>query len=436
MKELVNNIIQKAKLKPINAIILAVSLVALIIGSFSIGFLLSFIIVIILNIICFLPNINAKKRRINRKLKQYNKTHPRNNNINAPKHAASRKTVKLHKERKIKPTKSWQRWALRLIVIGLLVFIAMFALFATFIVITSPKFDPKQLYVNEPSVVYDSKGEKITTLGTENRILLEYNQLPEVLIDAIVATEDSKFFHHGGVDWMRFTKASFQQLLGHSDAGGASTLTMQVSKNTYTSAEASGIKGIIRKFQDVYISAFKIEPNYSKKEIMEFYVNSYFLGNNSYGVEQASRTYFGKSAKDLNLAESAMIAGLFQAPGKYDPYKNPEATEKRRQLVLKLMLRHGYINKKEYHIAKSMSVDKIIKPRTEGTENGISDYQSFIDVVVDEIEEKTGDSPYTTGMEIYTTLDTDKQKYINDIMNGKMMKFKQVLLLLILKPVR
>lgn len=95
--------------------------------------------------------------------------------------------------------------------------------------------------------------------------MLEYDELPEVLIDAIVATEDSRFFSHKGVDWARFLKASFQQLLGRSSAGGASTLTMQVSKNTYTSAEASGIKGIIRKLTDVYISEFKIEPNYSKK---------------------------------------------------------------------------------------------------------------------------------------------------------------------------
>lgn len=117
-------------------------------------------------------------------------------------------------------------------------------------------------------------------------------------------------------------------------------------QNAYTSKEASGIKGIIRKFTDVYISTTKIEPKYSKEEIMEFYVNSYFLGNNSYGVEQASLTYFGKSTKDLNLAEAAMIAGLFQAPGKYNPYSNPESTEKRRKTVLHLMYHHGYINKK------------------------------------------------------------------------------------------
>ncbi len=420
VKTICRNLIKEIKKKPINAIIFIASIIALIIGSITIGFIKSFIIVLILNIIAYIPNINAKKRRINRKLKEYNKKHPKDNTINTPRHAASRKKAKMLSEEKPKKKKmgKLKKTIIIIFIAGFGITILAIVLFAVFIVITSPKFDPKELYVNEPSIVYDNKGEKIYTLGTENRIILEYNELPEVLVDAIVATEDSKFFQHGGVDWLRFSKASFQQLLGHSYAGGASTLTMQVSKNTYTSAEASGIKGIIRKFQDVYISAFKIEPNYSKKEIMEFYVNSYFLGNNAYGVEQASLTYFNKSAKDLNLAEAAMIAGLFQAPGKYNPYKNPDVTEKRRQLVLKLMLRHGYINKKEYEVAKKMTVEKIVKPRPEGSEGGISEYQSFIDVVVDEIEEKTGDSPYTTGMEIYTTLDTEKQKYVNDIMNG------------------
>ena len=134
--------------------------------------------------------------------------------------------------------------------------------------------------------------------------------------------------------------------MGKSDAGGASTLTMQVSKNTYTSTESSGIEGIIRKFTDVYVSMFKIEKNYTKEQIIEFYVNSYYLGSGSYGVEQAALTYFGKSAKEINLSEAAMIAGLFQAPGRYDPYKKPEATEQRRKTVLKLMLRHGYITEK------------------------------------------------------------------------------------------
>ena len=115
----------------------------------------------------------------------------------------------------------------------------------------------------------------------------------------------------------------------------------------------------------IYISVFKIETHYTKEQILEFYVNSNYLGGGAHGVEQASLNYFGKSAKHLNIAESAMIAGLFQAPAGYDPYINPKACEERRQTVLYLMLRHGYISQEEYDIAKELSVDKLLIEHTD-----------------------------------------------------------------------
>ena len=114
------------------------------------------------------------------------------------------------------------------------------------------------------------------------------------------------------------------------DAGGASTLTMQLSKNTYTSTNSKGFDGIVRKFTDIYMSIFKIEKDYSKEQIMEFYVNAPYLGAGSYGVQMASKTYFDKDISDINLVEAAMIAGLFQAPGEYDPYVNPDKTNERK----------------------------------------------------------------------------------------------------------
>ena len=346
--------------------------------------------------------VSNVKKQINSKKKNYEQ----------PKIINDKKKKKKSKKRKI------LKVLLLLILSGFILLIIGIVAFCIYIVSNAPNFNPDELYVSEPSVIYDKDGNEITKLGSEKRVILKYDDLPEVLIDAIVATEDSRFFSHNGVDWARFLKASVQQLLGHSYGGGASTLTMQVSKNTYTSSEATGIKGIIRKFTDVYISEFKIEPKYSKEEILEFYVNSYYLGNNSYGVEQAALTYFGKSAKDLNISEAAMIAGLFQAPSKYNPYKNPEATEKRRLLVLKLMKRHEYITNDEYEAAKKLTVDKIIKNTANNDASSISEFQSFVDVVVAEIEKNTKTDPYKTPMKIYSTMDRDKQKYINDIMNG------------------
>ena len=418
-------------------LVIIISLLVLIIGTKLIGFILPFIMVLMFGILYFVPEVRKRLKIFIRNLiKKISKKTP------PPAHAKGKSSLKNqqkkvvkgknnYKEDKIKKINSAKKkksnqkknkkiWKIIFIIIisGIILGILAIVLFFIFIVTNAPDFDPNELYVSEPSVLYDKDGNEITKLGSEKRIILEYDELPEVLIDAIVATEDSKFFSHKGVDWARFIKASTLQLLGNSNAGGASTLTMQVSKNTYTSSEASGIKGIIRKFTDVYISEFKIEPNYSKEEIMEFYVNSYYLGNNAYGVEQASLTYFGKSAKDLNVAEAAMIAGLFQAPSTYNPYTNPEATEVRRGTVLKLMKRHGYINDKEYKIAKEMEVSKIVKEKDAASDPTISEFQSFVDVVVAEVEEKTGDDPYTVAMNIYTTMDRDKQTYVNGIMNG------------------
>lgn len=301
-------------------------------------------------------------------------------------------------------------------IMGVIAFITFFS----YVIMKAPDFDETLLYVTDPSTVLDKNGKEVAKLGNEKRVTITYDEVPEVLIDAIVATEDSRFFEHNGVDLARFLKASFYQLLGKSGAGGASTLTMQLSKNNYTSKKDEGIEGIIRKFTDVYVSMFKIEKKYTKEQIFEFYINSQYLGKQAYGVEQVSLNYFGKSAKELNLAEAAMIAGLFQAPGRYDPYTNEEATENRRQLVLKLMLRHGYITEDEYKIAKAMTVDKIVIPREQNNyiSSGVSPYQSFIDTVVEEVQEKTGANPYTTPMTIYTTMDTSVQEYVDSIMDG------------------
>ena len=381
------------KKDPKDIIVPIVCFVILIVAALTIGIVRAIILFIILNCIYFIPSYFAKKDK-------------------------KKKLTKAQKKKKNK--KRWKIFLIILLSCFILGIIGIIAFFS-YIVISAPKFDEELLYVTDPTIVMDKDNNEIAKLGAEQRVTLTYDEIPEVLIDAIIATEDSRFFEHGGVDWARFLKASFQQLIGISNAGGASTLTMQVSKNTHTSTEASGIEGIIRKFTDVYISMFKIEKNYTKEQIMEFYVNAPYLGRNSYGVEQVSLTYFGKSTKELNLAEAAMIAGLFQAPGRYDPYTKPEATEARRQTVLKLMLRHGYITKEEYNMAKEMTVEKIVIPREEGAlASGItSEYQSFIDTVVDEIKDKTGLNPYTTPMIIYTTMNTDFQDYINNIMSGE-----------------
>ena len=254
---------------------------------------------------------------------------------------------------------------------------------------------------------------------------VKYDELPQVLIDAIVSTEDSRFYQHNGFDAPRFFKATLKQLLGDNSAGGASTLSMQVVKNSFTDAsQDSGIKGIIRKFTDIYLAVFKLEKNYTKEEIIEFYVNNHYLGGNIYGVEEASQAYFNKSVGELNLSEATIIAGMFKNPGGYSPTLHPDNAAARRKTVLYLMRRHGYITEEEQKLANSIPVASLTKDASgNSTSNGVSPYQSYIDTVVKELDKKYNVNPYKTSLLIYTNMDRSKQEGINRVFNGESYKW-------------
>ena len=288
--------------------------------------------------------------------------------------------------------------------------------FCGYIVMSAPAFNTDLLYSSEASIFYDKDGNEFARVGAEQRELVYYDDLPEVLVDAIVATEDSRYFQHNGFDVVRFAKAAFGQVVGQSGAGGASTLTMQVVKNTFTSTNAVGFQGIVRKFTDIYMSIFLVEKNYTKEEIIEFYVNDPYLGAGSWGVEQASKAYFGKSVRDLTLAEAALIAGVFNAPDAYDPYKNIEYATQRRDTVLNLMVRHGYITKEEAENAKAITVQSLLIGQKAST---LNKYQQFIDIVCRDIASKyDGLDPYLTPIEVYTTMDPKLQQVMIDLNNG------------------
>ena len=282
-----------------------------------------------------------------------------------------------------------------------------------------PKYEKSKLNTLEMSRIYDMNGNEIAKLGSEKREKVTYDELPEVLVDAIIATEDSRFFQHNGFDAPRFIKATFGQLTQGSEAGGASTLSMQVTKNSFTDPlgqASSGVKGIIRKFEDIYITVFMLEKDYSKEQIIEFYVNNHFLGGNIYGVEEASNAYFGKSVSDLNLSEAAILAGMFKSPNYYKPTTNPENAAARRKTVLYLMRRAGYITKEEEAAANAIPVESLTAEISNANANP---YQGFIDTVAEELEEKYGVSPYTTPLLVYTTLDRGRQDGVNKVLSGE-----------------
>lgn len=389
-------------------IIAVISIIAFIVGMISIGFIKSFIVIGIADLL-YISTLFFDKKKKGYKINKY------------------KPEFKKESKRKNKPNnkkkKGWKFVAIIFLILCI-AFLLLTCGFIFYIVTNAPEFNPDKLFKQDSSVLYSPTGDVLGKLGAEKREKITYDDLSEVLVDAIVATEDSRYFEHSGFDLPRFLVASVKQALT-GGGGGASTLTMQVSKNTYTSTEANGIEGIIRKFTDIYMSIFVIEKNYSKEEIMEFYVNAPYLGGGSYGVEQACQTYFGKSVSDINLAEAALIAGLFQAPSSYDPLSHPELAEERRETVLYLMKRHGYINDEEYKSAMAMTVDKLLKS-SESEDIDSKYYQAFIDTVVEEVIKDTkseknpnGLDPYVVPMEIYTTIVPSQQDNIDSIMSGE-----------------
>lgn len=309
-----------------------------------------------------------------------------------------------------KRNKILKKFALSII---LLIFLSMlvFCGFCLYVYVNAPAFNKENLYKEESSNIYDSENNLIATIGSEKRQIIKYEDIPEVFLDALIATEDSRFYEHNGFDAPRFLVASFSWLKG-IDGGGASTLSMQISKNSFTSFKTEGFDGIVRKFTDIYISVFKLNKEYTKEQIIEYYVNAPYLGSGSYGIEQASLTYFGKSVSDLNLIESALIAGLFQAPSEYDPFINPDKANERKNTVIYLMLRHGYIDINTYRIAINTNIKNFI------VNNNVSNpYQGFIDTIVEEVIDKTGNNPYEVSMDIYSTMIKSKQDIINEFYN-------------------
>ncbi len=338
------------------------------------------------------------------------------------------KNTKEVKEKKV----IWKS-ILNICLVVAIVIISIALAFLLYIVVTSPDFDKEQLFQKEPTILYDVNGNEFARVGAFNSTLLTYDEIPDVMIDAVVATEDSRFFQHNGIDLVRFLKASFFQLLGKKDAGGASTLSMQVIKNTYNGgpeAESHGMKGIVRKFKDIYMAVFKLEANYTKEEIIEFYLNSEWFANAGniniksgiYGIEEASLYYFGKSAKDLSLPEASLLVGMFQNPAWYNPYTNEEGCRIRQNTVLKLMVRHGYITEEQKDAVLEIPVSSLLVEQSK-QKLKVENYQAFVDYVINEVKEDLNVDPMKVALKIYTTYDPEVQKVLEKVEKGEVYKF-------------
>lgn len=286
-----------------------------------------------------------------------------------------------------------------------------------------PLYNKEKLIAEESSVIYDKEGNKIIELGMFLRDNINYQNLPENLIESFLSIEDSRFFTHNGFDVPRFLKALIENIKSKSNSQGGSTLDMQLIKNSYFVDDLTqklparnGIEGYIRKIYEIILS-YQMNQELDKKEILSLYLNKLNFGDRIRGIEKASEYYFGKKTNELNLSEGALLAGLINLPNHYNPYYNLKNAKVKRDDILDSMYYHGYIDELELKLAKKIKVeDQLIGIKSYMNHN-IPHYQSYIDAVVNEVIELTGKDPYYYSMEIYSNMDKYLQEVIYKIQN-------------------
>ena len=278
-------------------------------------------------------------------------------------------------------------------------------------------FDSKKLLSSGASVMYDSNGDIMYTYGSQEngtRKNVTYDDLPQVLVDAIVAAEDSRFFEHNGFDLPRIVKAALSNLKAGDITGGGSTITQQLIKKTYF---PDAQRTYSRKFSEI-ILAIQADKALSKEEILTLYLNKIYFGRStrSIGISSASRYYFDKDVSELTLPEAAMLAGSLNSPYNYDPYYCLNNATKRRNTILKLMVKHGYITQSEYDEAVNTKIENTLCASPTTNNNTLA---AYVDMVTAEVKKRTKLDPLKTQMNIYTYCDVDTQTLASALGNGE-----------------
>lgn len=265
--------------------------------------------------------------------------------------------------------------------------------------------------------IYASDGQLLGRVFSENRILLGWKEIPTNIKHAIVATEDSRFYSHFGIDIRGIFRAAIADLLHHGAEQGGSTITQQLARNLFLSPQVS----LKRKLKEALL-AIEIERRFSKDEILELYLNLVYFGAGAYGIESASQTYFGESAKNLDLAQASLLAGLPQAPSAYNPFSNLPAAKKRQKEVLERMYEQHYISKRDRNAAYAEPLH-FAAPKDQYT--GLA-YPYFTTAVIAKLFEKyPADLVYKGGLHVYTTLDVGDQQFAENALKKELDRGKK-----------
>jgi len=265
-----------------------------------------------------------------------------------------------------------------------------------------------------PLRVFSSEGILLGEYGEERRSLTPIKEIPQIMKDAVLAIEDARFYQHGGVDYKGMVRATLANL-GHVKSQGASTITMQVARNVYLTAE----KSYTRKIYEILLT-FKLEHAFSKDQILEIYMNQIFLGNRAYGFAAAAETYFGKPLKNISIAEAAMLAGLPKAPSAYNPITNPSRAKVRQQYIISRMEENGFITEEQANAARKEE----LKVRS-GASNDRVHAEYVTETVRQLMFNQYGDETYTRGLNVYTTLKADDQDAAYKSLRKGLMDFER-----------
>ena len=356
--------------------------------------------------------------------------------------AKSKSTKKKLKKKPSKVKRFFKYFFLTLLITGLLIGVVGVG-YVVAVIKTTPQLDINAIYnLNQPSMLFDDQGEIIDDLpSTEIRYIISYDEMPQNLINAYISIEDERFMSHGGIDIKRILGAAARDvmvILGKQNGiHGASTITQQLIKNTILASEASAestpLDRINRKIKEI-ILAVQLDKELSKEEIIRSYLNTIPLSGHIYGVEAASRYFFAKNAKDLTLLESAYIAGITQAPTTYSAYNTsasnyPNGYIRRTQTVLSKMLELGYITQEEFDTAYAQAEANDFNFSKLDTDYGVNQ-EWFVYPALEQVKQDLKEKyKYTDeevnkllvngGLKIYTTLNTEMQNSVQEILNER-----------------
>lgn len=257
---------------------------------------------------------------------------------------------------------------------GVATFVVAIVLYKLIVLTGGYMMDEKQLVFHSSSRIVDQKGKEITKLYVENRELVPIEEIPKYVQQAFIAVEDSRFYEHQGIDYPSIFRALYKDALAGEKVEGGSTITQQLAKNVFLTRE----KTFTRKLKEVAIS-LQLEQKYTKQQILEMYMNHIYFGHGAYGIQAAAKLYFNKNVEDLTVEEGAMLAGLPKAPNGYSPYLSPEKSKERRDLVLSLMHKQGYLTAEDSvrYQGKTIALYKNADERELA-------YMPYIDMVIDE----------------------------------------------------